>query len=137
MEVINLQDKTKALEGSIQKNKYRIRNHLFKQTFFKIEVPLDLFDSGLDYEEKLVDTLIIFDFIKFDVFGSEKITEKDFNLEEVEVSVYLGWRYNPCVINKLVINKIDEDSYEIICELKVEFEYEMVAKNEIFSSKQS
>lgn len=94
-----------------------------------------MFDSGLDYEEKLVNTLIIFDFIKFDIFGSEKITEKDFNLEEVEVSVYLGWRYNPCVINKLVINKIDEDSYEIICELKVEFEYEMVAKNEIFSFK--
>ena len=56
---INLQDKTKALEGNIQKRKYRLRNYLFKQTFFKIEIPLDSFESGLEFEEQPVNTLIL------------------------------------------------------------------------------
>ncbi|KAB1159486.1 hypothetical protein F7018_04015 [Tenacibaculum aiptasiae] len=52
--------------------------------------------------------------------------------DNTETSVYIGTRYNPCDIKKMKFEKVDDDLYKVTCELFIEFEYEMVAKNEFF-----
>ena len=46
--------------------------------------------------------------------------------------LYIGNAHNPFDILNLTLNKIDERNYRAIGKIMVDFEHEMVAKNEIF-----
>ncbi|MBS9774128.1 MAG: hypothetical protein KGV59_03100 [Tenacibaculum sp.] len=54
---------------------------------------------------------------------------------EVEVSIYVGCAHNPCDIKNFEIKRIKGNIYEINCSLFIDFEHEMVAKNEEFNFK--
>ena len=133
---MNLQNKTKACQGTVTSYWFENENiRLSKTLFHRIEIPLVPFDSGLSYESQPVETVILIDWLNLkladpsDLDGISITTEKGSN---EEISIYLGSAHNPCDINMLELTKIAEQEYSILGELFIDFEHEGIAKNEIF-----
>lgn len=133
---IGLQNKTKANKGKIELYYFKNENiGLEKTLFHRVYVPLKPFDSGLEYESKPFETEIVMEWLNLKLDNPMDLDKLKLNSkpgDEIEVSVYLGSAHNPCDINNLVFKKIEETHYEIECELFIDFEHEMIAKNEIF-----
>lgn len=134
---IDLQNKTQAEKGTVEKYWFENENIGLKRTLFhRISIPLKPFDSGLEYEQQPLETCLFVDFLKLDLPNPNELdglvitTDKD---SENDASVYVGSAHNPFDINKLTFNKIDENIYNAEGEIEIIFEHEMVAKNELFS----
>lgn len=136
MENINLQIKTTAQIGKAEK--YWFENNrigLKKTLFHRIYVPLVPFNSGLDYVEQPENTEIVIEWLKLDLANPDDLDGlviKSQDYKDLEASIYIGSAHNPCEILILQLHKTEADEYRIICELKVNFEFEGVAKDELF-----
>ncbi|WP_299121250.1 hypothetical protein [uncultured Tenacibaculum sp.] len=132
---IDLQNKTEAEKGEVLCYWFENKNiGLEKKRYHKIIIPLKTFDSGLDVSQP-EETSIISEWISLDrkdPFDLDNLTITTTPEDNTETSVYIGTRYNPCDIKKMKLEKVNDDLYKVTCELFIEFEYEMVAKNEFF-----
>ena len=137
MNRIDLQYQTKAAPGWSEK--YWFENELtgLKSTLFhRIIIPLEPFDSGLEYEEQPVQTEIVIEWLDLrladpdDLDGLEITSEK---YADAEASVYAGGAHNVCEIKKFSLNRLEKDIYQVAGEILVDFENEGVAQNEIYS----
>ena len=136
MEKINLQNKTEAKKGKVEVYWFENKNTGLQKTLFhRINIPLDSFNSGLDYESQPVDTEIVIEWMKLNLDeptnldGLRLTTTPE---DETEASIYVGSAHNPCDIKNMELKMITYNIYEMKCELFVEFEYEGVAENEEF-----
>jgi hypothetical protein len=136
MHLIDLQSKTKAKEGTIEHYWFENEHIGLKNTLFhRITIPLEPFDSGLDYVEQPEDTLLIIEWINLglkdpSLLAGVEITSEA--TEDVEASVYIGAAHNWTDIHSLRLKELAPNKYEIRGKVTVEFENEMVAKNEDF-----
>ena len=134
---IDLQNKTKTLNGTLEKYWFANKNiGLTKTLFHKIIIPLKPFDSGIEYEQQPVDTSLIIEWLNLDLENPKNlngINIKSDKTSEFDASIYIGNTHNPFDIKKLVFEKTDHNSYKIVGEIMVDFEHEMVAENEDFS----
>lgn len=136
MNKINLQDKTKALQGRIEMYYFENNNiQLAKTLYHRIYIPLTSFNSGLEYEPQPIKTTIVMDWLSLKLEDPVKLDGISLSStpdDEIEVSVYVGAAHNPCDINKLTLKEISTNMYQIECSLFIDFEHEAVASNEIF-----
>ena len=139
MKKIELQKNTTAKNGRIEIYYFENENiGLTKTLFHRIHIPLEPFNSGLEYESQPLETEIVMDWLNLNLteptnLDGIKLTS---NPEDgTEVSIYVGSAHNPCDIKELEIRKIGEDKFELDCHLFVDFEYEGVAPSEEFEFK--
>lgn len=134
---INLQSKTKALPSTMERYWFENRNVGIPRTLFRrIYVPLDAFDSGIEYETQPTKTQITIEWIKIDDAEfelPEKLNLSSSNYPEMEATIYLGAAHNWCKVNTLTFKAIGATMFEIHGSLEIDFESEGVAKNETFS----
>lgn len=137
MDVINLQNKTRAKFGKAEKYWFENENIELKRTLFhRIVIPLQPFDSGLEYETQPVRTEIVIEWLDLkltdpdDLNGLMISSEK---YEGLEASIYVGHAHNICEIKKLVIRRLQGDLYQVEGDLWVDFENEGVGASEAFS----
>jgi hypothetical protein len=136
MKEIQLQEKTKAKRGLIEI--YWFENEfigLEKTLFHRIYVPLEPFDSGLDYEDQPVSTEIVFEWIELKLKDPTKLdglTMKNTSFEEVEITVYVGTAHNICFLEAMELEEIGKNQFKIDCKLLIDFEGSGVGKNEYF-----
>ncbi len=137
--IIDLQNKTQTEQGSVEKYWFENENIGLKKTLFhRIIIPLKPFNSGIEYESQPIETDLIIEWLNLNVTNPDELdgitikTDKD---SEAEASIYIGNAHNPVDIMELTLNKIDEIKYRIIGKIMIDFEHEMVAKNEIFEFK--
>lgn len=139
MNSINLQDKTTAEKGKVEVFWFENKEiNLLKTLFHRINIPLTSFDSGLDSDKQPVQTSIEIDWLNLNLRNPielDKLILKSTPQDDTNVSIYVGNTHNPCDINRMTINKIVDNLYEIDCELFVDFEFEGIAQNEIFTFK--
>ncbi len=137
MDKIQLQNKTKALKGRVEAYWFENENIGLKNTLFqRITIPLAAFDSGLNYEEQLVNTEMVLDWYELGLSEPEQLDGLNLSHElfpEAEGSVYIGNAHNWCDVKKLNVSKNADGSYAAIGEVSVEFENEGVGENELFS----
>ncbi len=137
MDKIDLQHKTEALSGKIESYWFENEHIGLKKTLFhKLTIPLKSFDSGLDYEEQPLETLIEFDWYKLGLDNPDKLDGLNLNHDtygNAESSVYVGSAHNWCNVKKLLLELIDDNEYKLTGELIVEFENEGVGENETFT----
>ncbi|WP_299892491.1 hypothetical protein, partial [uncultured Lacinutrix sp.] len=134
--MVDLQNKTQAEKGTVEKYWFENENIGLKKTLFhRISIPLKPFDSGIEYESQPVETIMIIEWMNLNLPNPDELdgiliqTDKN---SETEASVYLGNAHNPFDILKLTLNKIDERNYRAVGKIMVDFEHEMVANNETF-----
>ncbi len=139
MNVISLQNKTSAEKGKVEIFWFENKNIGLKKTLFhRITIPLRPFGSGLESETKPVKTKIVADWLELnlkDPLDLDKLILRSSIEDDRDISIYLGGKHNPCDINKMAINKISDNLYEVKGELAIDFEFEKVAKNETFKFK--
>lgn len=137
MNTVDLQNKTKPKKGKIEIYFFENKNIGLKKTLFhRIYIPLEPFNSGLDYESQPVETEIVVEWLNLNL--KEPTDLDDLKLtssseDETEISVYVGSAHNPCDVKRLALKRIDDNLYEAECELLVDFEHEGVAENEEFN----
>jgi hypothetical protein len=139
MKKIELQNKTTTKNGRIEIYYFENENIGLRKTLFhRIYIPLEPFDSGLDYESQPLVTEIVIDWLNLKLkeptsLDGLKLTSN--HDDDTEVSIYVGSAHNPCDIKKMKFKKIGENSYEVDCSLLVDFEFEGVAPKEEFKFK--
>ncbi len=137
MNKINLQHKTRARPGLSEKYWFENEKTGLKRTLFhRITIPLEPFDSGLEYEEQPVQTEIVIEWLDLrlsdpDDLDHLEITGKQY--KGAEATVYVGCAHNICRINKISFTKLDLNRYRLEGDLTVFFENEGVGLNEDFS----
>jgi len=136
MNIINLQEKTTAKEGTVELFWFENKSiNLFRTLFHRMHIPLTPFDSGIEGEAQPIETQIEIDWLNLnlrDPLNMDRLILKSTPEDDSEISIYIGSAHNPCDIKKMAISKIGEYVYQIDCELFIEFEYEGVAQNETF-----
>ena len=134
--LINLQRKTKAKEGSIEYYWFENSNVGLERTLFhRISIPLEPFDSELSYVEQPEETEIVFEWYKLNLDDPNKLDGLDLsqdNYPEAESSVYIGAAHNWCKIISLVLTRLSDLEFSIHGELEIDFESEGVGRNESF-----
>ena len=133
---IDLQGKTKPKRGTISYYWFENENTGLKRTqFHRVKIPLVPFNSGFNYENQPHETEVIMEWLELKLESPNQLDGLKISTVkggEEEISIYLGSAHNPCDINNLTLKKTKENSYVLDCELLVDFEHEMVAKNEIY-----
>ena len=139
MDIIDLQRKARLKEGTIEYYWFENENIGLKNTLFhRINIPLEPFDSGLDYVHQPEETEIVIEWINlrlknpWQLSGIEITSEKT---EDVEASIYIGSAHNWFHIESLKLQEIAPENYELIGKGIVDFETEGVGKNEQFHFK--
>jgi hypothetical protein len=136
MDRINLQDKTKAEVGKIEKYWFEnLRIGLQKTLFHRIVIPLSPFDSGLSYVAQPEKTELVFEWYNLSLSDPNVLNALDLshsNYPDAESSVYIGSAHNLCNVKSLKLSKIKGQRYRIVGELDIDFETEGVAQNESF-----
>lgn len=137
MHKIGLKEKTIALRGEIESYWFDNENINLKKTLFhKITIPLKPFDSGLDYVDQPEKTEFIFDWYKLNIKNFEEIESLNLssrNYPSSEASIYIGSVHNWCEVEYLKFKSIGNNRFEIKGKIKIDFEIESLAKNEMFS----
>ena len=137
MTAIGLQSKTKAKEGIIEYFWFENKSIGLKRTMFhRIVIPLEPFDSGLDYVTQPEETKLIFDWINLglkDPSALDGLEITSANDEDLEATVYLGTVHNWIDVHKLSLKEVEPRKYEVRGELTLEFEKADVAPDEPFS----
>jgi hypothetical protein len=136
MKAICLQMRTKVLPGVVESYWFENENiGLVKTLFHRIDIPLEPFDSGLDYEHQPVDTSFVFDWYQLEVESSACLDGFDLSSEnypDAEASVYVGCRHNWCEVKKMTFRSIGTPQFEVVGELLIHFEDEGVGLDEMF-----
>ena len=136
MDVIDLQNKTQAKDGTIEYYWFENPNiGLEKTLFHRITIPLKPFDSGLEYVEQPEDTVLLIEWINLDLKDPVLLDGVEITSEatkDVEASIYIGSAHNWTNIHRLNLKEIEPNKYELHGKVTVEFENEGVAKNEDF-----
>ncbi len=139
MNIIDLQNKTKARKGKVEIYWFENENIGLKKTqFHRIIIPLEPFDSSVDYEEQPVSTEMVLDWYELNLdnpFDLDGVYLSQDCYPEAEGSVYIGCAHNWCDVKELLFSKIDNDTFNLIGTVVVDFESEGVAKNESFNFK--
>ncbi len=136
MTKIDLQNKTKPKKGKIELYFFENKNIGLKKTLFhRIYIPLEPFNSGLEYESQPVETEIVVEWLNLNL--QEPTDLDNLNLtstsdDETEISIYVGSAHNPCDIKRLCLKRIDVKLYQAELELLVDFKHEGLAENEEF-----
>ena len=137
MDKIQLQNKTKALDGTIEAYWFENENIGLKNTLFhRLTIPLVAFDSGLDYEEQPVETALVLDWYELNLSEPENLDGLNLSHDlypEAEGSVYVGSAHNWCSVKRLNISKNIDGGFSVVGECLIEFENEGVAENELFN----
>jgi len=133
---VNLQKKTSAEKGIVEKYWFENKNIGIEKTLLhRIEIPLKPFDSGFEYETQPLETTLVFDFLKLDLRNPNELNGISISSDkesDVDASVYVGSVHNPLDIDNLTFNKVKENEYEVNGKIMIDFEHEMLAKNETF-----
>ncbi|GAB1270337.1 hypothetical protein NBRC116493_35910 [Aurantivibrio infirmus] len=137
MHKIGLQKKTKAKIGKVEAHWFENESIGLRKTLFhRITIPLEPFDSGLEYEEQPLLTEIVLDWYELKLENPSELDGANLSHElypDAEASVYVGYAHNWCDVKELVFSKINDGSYEVKGYVIVEFENEGVATNEPFT----
>ena len=137
MKKINLQKKSKPKHGSIETYWFENKNIGLKNTLFhRVTIPLEAFDSGLEYVEQPEETELVCEWYKLDLQDPKELDGLDLSFEnypDAEASIYLGSAHNWCKIEKSSLIKMKENEYSVSGSILIEFENEGVAKNELFN----
>lgn len=134
---IDLQNKTKPIKGKIEVYFFENENIGLKKTLFhRIYIPLESFNSGLEYESQPVNTEIVIEWLNLNL--KEPTNFNNISIcstleDDTEASVYIGCAHNPCDILKMSLQRIKDNLYNAEVSMKIDFEYEGVARNENFS----
>lgn len=133
---INLQQKTKAKRGQAEKYWFENENiGLAKTLFHRITIPLEPFDSGLEYEQQPVETEIVIEWLNLGLKNPDDLDGVELSQTEKgigETTIYVGSAHNWCEIEYLKLNRIQGNIYNIQGKLLIDFETEGVGENEIF-----
>ncbi|MFL1012363.1 hypothetical protein [Flavisericum labens] len=136
MNKVDLQNKTKPKKGKIEIYFIENKNIGLKKTLFhRIYIPLEPFNSGLEYESQPVETEIVVEWLNLNLKEPTDLDDlilTSSSEDETEISVYVGSAHNPCDIQRLALKRIDDNLYKVECKLLVDFEHEGVAENEEF-----
>lgn len=99
--------------------------------YYDITIPLEPFDSGLDWEEQPVRTEFSLEFLKLPVEDWRDLHERSFELaqDEADASIYLGGAHNPVEVRRIHFTRVGETALQIDCTLFCDFEAEMVAES--------
>jgi hypothetical protein len=119
-----------------------MRAHLFHNPaiglaptlFYDITIPLEPFDSGLEWEEQPVNTEFRLEFLVFSIKDWRGFDEKSFgdiSQENSDATIYLGTAHNPVFINYINFKWLEQAKLKIDCTLLCDFEFESVAEKEI------
>lgn len=139
MKAINLQEKTNAGKGSVEAFWYKNQSIGLERTLFhQMKIPLKSIESEADDTSQPIDTQIVLDWLNLnlrDPLELDRLVLKSTPEDDSEISIYIGGAHNPCDLKRMAINKIGNNLYEIDCVLRVDFEHEKVAANEIFKFK--
>ncbi len=136
MEKIDLQRKTKPKEGRISYHWFENQSIGLNLTRFHIiEIPLEPFDSGLEYEENPVETSLMIEWIKLNMDDPSDLDGIEINnqkLPDTEASIYLGSAHNWVNIHALKISREVGLRFRIRGQIAIDFETQGVGKNENF-----
>lgn len=139
MKSINLQEKTTAGKGKVDVFWYKNERIGLERTIFhRIRIPLKSIASELEEGAQAIDTEIEIDWLNLnlrDPLELDRLILKSTPDDDSEIMVLLGKAHNPCDLKRMAITKIGDYLYEIDCTLRVDFEQEKVAANEIFKFK--
>jgi len=136
MNRIDLQSKTFPKVGTIEI--YWFENEfigLKRSLFHRMYIPLEPFNSGLDYEEQPVKTKIVFEWLRLELSEPTLLDGVNFTStprDETEVSIYIGNAHNPCDIKKFELRKVGHELYQANCEMIIDFQYEGIGAKEEF-----
>jgi hypothetical protein len=100
--------------------------------FYGIEIPLEPFDSGLDYvRNKMVETSFRLESILFPVTDWRMFDRQSFRpaRDDVDGSIYIGNAHNPVDINLISFTRLGDFRFLIDCILFCDFESEAVAES--------
>jgi hypothetical protein len=97
--------------------------------FYDITIPLEPFDSGLDWEEQPVHTEFRLEFVRLPTKDWRNLDGKSFEVaqDDAEGSIYLGASHNPVDIRRIQFTRLGEATLRIDCSLFCDFESEMIA----------
>ncbi len=131
-----MQTHATAMKGNMEMYWFENKHiGLEKTLFHRIHIPLKPFNSQLD-EPQPVNTQIVIEWLDLgleDPANLDGLNISSTPEDASEISIYLGQAHNPCDIKELVFKKLDDNLFEIRCELFLEFGFERVAQNEHFS----
>jgi hypothetical protein len=135
MTTIDLHARTRPKPGTIEH--YWFENPhigLARTCFHRILVPLDPFDSGLDYARQPEQTTLVVEWIPLgldDPAALDGVVIAMGDMPDVEASIYLGGAHNGYDVERLVLVR-NGDDYTATCKGVVDFASEGVAENERF-----
>lgn len=136
---INLQEKTAVGTGMIDVFWHENKSIGIQKTIFhRMNIPLKSIPSELDSESQPIDTKIIIDWLNLnlrDPLNLDRLILKSMQEDDSDISIFLGNAHNPCDLKRMAISKIGNNLYEVDCILRVDFEHEEVAANQIFKFK--
>ncbi|UTW61013.1 hypothetical protein KFE98_13420 [bacterium SCSIO 12741] len=134
---VGLQKKARIGKGTVQMNWFENESiNLPKTLYHHLTFPIEAFDSGIDYVEQPEETELHIDQLNLQLSNPRDLDGCELSQQshpEIECSIYLGWRHNPCDVLGLKINRTEGNTYQVTGKLKVDFEFEGVAQNEIFT----
>jgi hypothetical protein len=115
----------------------QMRAHLFQNPhirlaptlFYDITIPLEPFDSGLEWEEQPVHTEFRLEFMKLPMKDWRDLDGKSFEVaqDDADGSIYLGSAHNPVNVRRIQFTRLGETTLRINCSLLCDFESERIA----------
>ncbi len=136
MQAIRLQQKARPLKATIEH--YWFENAhigLARTLFHRIVIPVEPFDSGLDYVHQPESTKLVVDWINLALEDPSALDGVEISMgqtPDVEASIYLGAAHNRYEIESLAISRTG-DGYRVCGAGTVEFSREGVADDERFT----
>jgi hypothetical protein len=136
VETIGLQVKARPLEGTIEH--YWFENEhvgLARTLFHRIRIPLEPFDSGLEYVQQPEETELVVEWINLgldDPAALDGVEIATGRTPDVEASIYLGGAHNWYHIHRLTLTR-EGSRYRVVGSGTVAFSREGVANDEHFA----
>ena len=109
-----------------------------KSRFHRVTVPLEPFDSGLEYVNQPEKPELVVEWIRLDIKDPSLLAGVEINSKicsDMEASIYIGYRHNWVDVKRLHFKELAPNRYELDGLVNIEFENEGVAKNEEFQFK--
>ena len=123
-------DRFRAKPGQMQARLFQnLHIGLAPTLFYDITIPLEPFDSGLEWEEQPVHTEFRLEFVRLPVKDWRDLDGESFEIaqDDADGSIYLGTAHNPVDIRRIQFTRLGETTLRIDCALFCDFESEMIA----------
>jgi hypothetical protein len=135
VDVIGLQENARPRMGTIEHFWFEnSQAGLARTLFHRIVIPLEPFDSGLEYVAQPESTEVVIEWINLGLEDPSKLDGVEIatgRTPDVEASIYIGGAHNWYHIERLTLAQVG-DRYSVTGVGVVEFENEGVARNERF-----